>query len=79
VEKPLHTTLTPIILLEVSYLVIYHRRATKLDRNLGRNHWSGNLLRLVYMWVRMSIFYKSSLKENGRIIPVRHLERAKRE
>jgi hypothetical protein len=31
------------------------------------------------MWVRMSIFYKSSLKENGRIIPVRHLERAKRE
>src|ERR687891_615763 len=39
----------------------------------------GDLLRLVYMWVRMSIFYKSSLKENGRIIPVRHLERAKRE
>ncbi|HEU4446231.1 MAG TPA: hypothetical protein VFR94_16285 [Nitrososphaeraceae archaeon] len=38
---------------------------------------SGSLLRLVYMWVRMSIFDKISLKENGRIMSMKHLEKVK--
>jgi hypothetical protein len=38
---------------------------------------SGDLLRLVYMWVRVSIFDKFSLKENGRILSLKHLERIK--
>jgi hypothetical protein len=37
----------------------------------GGIHWSGSLLRLVYMWVRMSIFYKFSIKEYGEIMLVR--------
>jgi hypothetical protein len=37
----------------------------------------GDLLRLVYMWVRMSIFDRFSLKENGRIMSLKHLERVK--
>jgi hypothetical protein len=31
------------------------------------------------MWVRMSIFDKFFLKENGRIMSLKHLERVKRD
>ena len=37
----------------------------------------GDLLQLVYMWVRMSIFDKIFLKENGRTMSLKHLERVK--
>jgi hypothetical protein len=35
------------------------------------------LLRSVFIWVRMSIFDKFSLKENWRIMSLKHLEKIK--
>jgi hypothetical protein len=52
-------------------LALYRRRPPNWTEIFWGIHWSDSLLRLVYMWVRISIFYKFSIKEYGEIMQVR--------